>query len=266
MKAIILAAGRGSRMGHLTQDQPKCLIKFQGKSLLETQVNLFRKLGIIDITLVKGYLHHLIDLDGLRYYIDPDQYNMVHTLFYAEKELNEDVIISYADILFEESVVLKLLRDKEDISVIVDLKWKKYFTARFENPYSEAESLRLSPDNRITELGDSNPIPEHVQAQYIGLIKLSNNGCKIIKNVYHNAKKKYSRKPWKIAPDFEHAYMTDLLQAVIDEGYFVHAVPISNCWLEFDTVTDYNNYLKWEKNGKLSRFYSERNIFKEKNR
>ena len=60
MKVIILAAGEGTRLGHLTSQNPKCLIELFGKSLLQWQVELFRRYDINDITIVKGYLEKKI--------------------------------------------------------------------------------------------------------------------------------------------------------------------------------------------------------------
>ena len=55
MKAIILAAGRGSRMGSKTQNSPKCFIKIFNKKLIEHQIDNLKNNGIIDIAIVTGY-------------------------------------------------------------------------------------------------------------------------------------------------------------------------------------------------------------------
>lgn len=255
MKVIILAAGRGSRMEHLTLNRPKCLLEFQEKTIIETQIDLFRKHGIQNIVVVKGYLEHLVKIDDVRYYVDQDQFNMLHTLFCAETELTGDVIVSYGDILFEDFVLFRLLSDAHDISVVVDQDWESYFRARFDDPYLEAESLILDPAYRIVEIGDPRPSPEKVQAQYIGLIKLSEKGCKIFRNIYRSAKDTHSGKRWQRSAVFEYAYMTDMLQAIIDSGFAIYGVPIHHGWLEFDTVNDYENYLEWVTDGRLSLFY-----------
>ena len=256
MKVLILAGGRGSRLKHLTKNKPKCLLEFQGKSLLETQLSLYRQVEIDDIVVIKGHLGHLIDFRDIRYYVEKAIFNMLYALFFAEPELKGDVIISYGDIIFEENVLLKLLNSPYDISVIVDMQWKRYFAARLGDPYADAESLVMDRDNRIIEIGASNPVPEKVQSQYIGLIKLTGKGCEIFREVYHSEKKKYWGKEWIRGKVFERAYMTDMLQVVINKGFDVYGVPIHNGWLEFDTVDDYENYLKWEKAGKLSIFYT----------
>src|SRR5450755_634768 len=128
MKAIILAAGRGSRFGSYTQDGPKCLLKIGGLSLLERQIETFRRLGIHDIVVVKGFAAEKILIEGVRYYIDEKhRYNMVYSLFCAEPEIHGDVIISYADIIFEDSVLQSLLNAfSHDITVTVDTRWEDY--------------------------------------------------------------------------------------------------------------------------------------------
>ena len=65
MKAIILAAGRGSRMQNLTQKQPKCLVNLRGKALLDWQLEALRAAGISEIAIVTGYKRELLANRGL---------------------------------------------------------------------------------------------------------------------------------------------------------------------------------------------------------
>lgn len=257
MKVIILAAGMGSRLGKYTKDFPKCLLKVGGVTLLERQIEMFRKFGINDIVVVKGYAAHKINVRGIRYYVNEDyaNTNMVFSLFCAESEIEGNVIISYADILYENRVLHTLLRASSyDIAVIVDTLWKEYYQERFEEPFEDAESLIYDTDGRILEIGESHPTPSDVQAQYIGLIKLSSNGSKMVQQMYQRAKVRYWNKPWQRGRIFQKVYMTDFLQALIDDGIPVYAVPVQHGWLEFDTVTDYEKVLEWFAQGTLDRF------------
>ena len=122
IKVIILAAGRGSRLTPLTDDKPKCLVKLFGKSLLEWQIEKFKKFGINDISVVTGYKKELISFDGIKIYHNKnfEKTNMIETLFCAKKEINETVIVSYGDIIFEDNVLQKLIESKDDFSVIID--------------------------------------------------------------------------------------------------------------------------------------------------
>lgn len=242
-------------MGLLTKNKPKCLLEFQGRTLLETQLGVINEFNVKKIIVVKGYLRDLLNIQGIKYYINYEGHNMVYSLFCAENELNGDVIISYGDIIFEKRILSKLLSTTHDISVIIDLKWEKYFRARFGNPYSEGESLMYDSNYKIIEIGDSNPLPEKVQGQYIGLIKLTKKGCEIVKEVYYSAKSTFHEKHWIRSRKVEDIYMTDLLQALINSGYSIYGVPIESGWLEFDSESDYRLYKKWEKEGKLNYYY-----------
>lgn len=229
MKAIILAAGRGTRLEKYTKNIPKGMLKVFGKSLIERQIEIFRKCGIKNIIIVTGYRADKINFSGVKCYHNKnyDKTNMVASLFCAENEFNGDIIVSYADILFEKNILTQLIHYPGDIVVTVDMDWKDYWKARFGNIDIDTESLVLDKDS-ILELGKANPEKEKLNARYVGLIKFSKNGIENVKKVYHQKEKM-----------FQKAYMTDLLQELIDSKIRVKALKINHGWLEFDTVEDY---------------------------
>lgn len=257
MKAIILAAGMGVRLRHLTENKPKGMLEFNGKSLIEHLLVTLRRCGIDDIVIVRGYMAEKIDFPGVKYYLNKyyDKTNMVETLFCTEGELTDEVIVTYADIIYEVGVLKEIMESNHEISVIVDDNWKEYFKARLGgNPLADAESLVYDERGLIKEIGGQNPEIDDVQGQYIGLMKFKGQGIQILKDVYHKARDEYWDKPWRSGKKFQNAYMTDLLQEIIDSGAKVHPVRIKNGWLEFDTVEDYENILKWQKDNTLKRF------------
>ena len=224
---------------------------------MEYQIGLFNKFGIKDIAVVKGYAADRINVPGARYYFNKHYHetNMVYSLFSAEPEIRGNLIISYADILFDYNVLGTLLETSiYDISVVVDLLWKEYYQKRFSDPFKEAESLVCDAEGRIINIGQANPAPENVQGQYIGLLKLSPVGCIIFKDMYHSFEDSYSTKHFMRGRSFRKAYMTDFLQALIDNGIPVHSIPIRNGWLEFDMVEDYKRFIKWRNEGTLRQF------------
>ena len=89
MKAIILAAGQGKRLYPLTKNQPKCLVKLFGKSIIEWQIEKFDKCNIKNISIVRGYLGDMINFSNINTYENKnyDTTNMVETLFCAKEEL-----------------------------------------------------------------------------------------------------------------------------------------------------------------------------------
>ena len=68
MKAIILAAGMGTRLKKYTENLPKGMLCFEGKTIIERQIELYRKCGISDIIIIKGYAADKICYDGVKYY------------------------------------------------------------------------------------------------------------------------------------------------------------------------------------------------------
>ena len=258
MKVIILAAGRGTRLSPLTDDKPKCMVKLFGKSLLEWQIEKFRKFGIKDISVVTGYKKELISMDGIKIYYNKnfEKTNMIETLFCAKKEINETVIVSYGDIIFEDSVVQKLIESNEDFSIIVDKEWKKYWDMRFDNPLDDAESLILDSENNIKNIGQKTTTLHEIQGQYIGLMMFKGNSTKIIKKFYEKMKKlsKIDKNPLNSNLSFELSYMTDFLQGLVNEKYKLKAILIKNGWLELDSIQDYEIYNKLYHEGKISNF------------
>ena len=129
MKAIILAAGLGKRLLPLTEDKPKCLIEFSGKTLLDRLLKTFKSGGINDIVLVIGHKSEKIKNVDLNL-VKNEKYSktgIMHSLFCAKEKLEKTVIVSYGDIIFENSVLEKLLESKYDITAVVDKKWEKYW-------------------------------------------------------------------------------------------------------------------------------------------
>ena len=258
MKAIILAAGKGTRLGHYTKDIPKGMLQFNGKSLIEHQVKTYRKCGIDDILIITGYKAEKIRIPNVRYIFNEDYEttNMVESLFCAEKEFNDDIVVSYADILFESEVLKRLIKHESDIVVTTDIGWKEYWKARHGDIMKDTESLVFGEDGRIVGIGKPDPEVDDMHARYVGLIKFTRNGLEVTKRVYHEAKSKYWGKPWQTSSVFQKAYMTDLLQAIIDSEVGVYPLKIEKGWLEFDTIEDYEKTNSWAENGTISRFYS----------
>ena len=109
-----------------------------------------------------------------------------------------------------------------------------YWQARNENPLDDAESLKLDSGGDIIEIGKKPKSVNEIDAQYMGLMKFSQKGINQVKKIFHNA----LEVGYLLGKPIETAYMTDLLQATINEGYSVHSVPVSGGWIEIDTVED----------------------------
>ncbi|MGA1823332.1 MAG: NTP transferase domain-containing protein [bacterium] len=256
MKAIILAGGLGSRLGEYTKDIPKCMLNFQGKSLLERQIDTYRACGVHEIIVVRKHLADKITMHGVRY-IDETDYSthMVVGFFCARSEFNDDIIMSYGDILFEDRVLQTVLKNRADVGVVADSAWKDYWTARYDDPREDLESFELGDEERILSLGIPNPPDDKIHARYVGMVKFSQYVLPKIERIYDRASHEFWEKPWYTSDSFKKAYMTDFIQSLIDHAIDVRAIRIQHGWLEFDTVKDYTYACDWAEHGRLCEFF-----------
>ena len=244
-KALIIAAGLGSRLKKHTENLPKCMLDFGGKTLLQRQLDSYKKCGIKDISIIRGYKKEKINYKGIKYFenTDYENNNVLNSVFYAEKVINGNIIISYSDILFDPSVVQRALDSVHDISVVVDIDWRGYYVGRKDHPISEAENVIFNSNNEVEKIGKINTGKEEVHGEFIGMIKLSNRGADLFKQHFNRLKKIYWNKPFQRAKIFQKAYLTDLIQELVDIGVKVHCVIIESGWKEIDTVEDYKKAL-----------------------
>lgn len=257
MKAIILAAGQGTRLKKYTENLPKGMLNFEGKTIIERQIEMYRQCGINEIIVVRGFAADKINYDGIKYYMNEDfaNTNMVESLLAAKEEFNDDIIVSYSDILFEERLLKGMMESPADFACAVDDNWQSYWFKRYGKVDFDTESLAIDEHDNITELGLEAPALEAISARYIGLLKFSKFGMSYIEQIMDYAHKNFEDKPWQQSGKVvKKAYMTDLLNAIIESGKEVKAVHFNNGWCEFDTNEDYENAVDWSKDGSLKQF------------
>lgn len=176
MRAVILAAGRGSRLGHLGADRPKCLVEFVGKPLIERQIAALRRGGVDEIAVVRGYRAEMIDLPGLSYFLNQRwaETNMVMSLTSAAAWLrSEPVIVSYGDIFYRSELVRGLAGAPGRLVISYDRDWRRLWTRRFSDPLADAETFRINADGELLEIGGRTTRIEDIQGQYMGLFKFT---------------------------------------------------------------------------------------------
>ncbi|MCI9423346.1 MAG: phosphocholine cytidylyltransferase family protein [Dorea sp.] len=254
MKAVILAAGQGTRLKKYTENLPKGMLTFMGKTIISRQIEMYRKCGIEDIIVVRGFAAEKISYEGVRYYTNEDyaNTNMVESLMTAKTEFDEDMLVSYSDILFDEEMLRTMMKASADYVVAVDDNWKEYWKKRYGRIDYDTESLSIDENNHIVELGLENPKVQDIDARYVGLLKFSKEGLKSIEALMENAYRKYEDEPWQQSgKPVRKAYMTDLLNALIESGKKVEAKRFCNGWIEFDTNEDYEKACEWAENGNI---------------
>jgi choline kinase len=236
MKAIILAAGRGSRMRHMTDDRPKCLVELQGSSLLDRQIDALRTAGVQNIGIVTGYRRDMLANRADHEFHNPRwaDTNMVSSLACAQEWLaQEPCIVSYSDIFYEPQAVSLLMASQADLAITYDPDWLDIWRRRFADPLSDAETFRLHPDGTLAEIGNKPDTVQAVQGQYMGLLRICPAGWADIASLRASM------------PDAERdrMHMTGTLQTVIQAGRVpIEALPYRGAWGEVDSETDLEAY------------------------
>ena len=230
MKAVILAAGRGSRLGCLTAQKPKCLVELRGKSLLERQIFAMKRAGLRQIGIVVGYRAEAIPdrevkkIKNLRWKTTYGVYSMqCARRWFGQGPL----LVSYGDIFYSWRDLARLLRSEGDVAVAYDPRWLKLWEKRFVNPAADAESFRIRR-GKITEIGAPRPEIKNVQGQFMGLLKFSPEGLQHVAALWAGLSR----------PEKDQLDMTNLLRKLIHQNYPVKGVPIRHPWGEVDSTKD----------------------------
>lgn len=251
MKAIIIAAGPSSRLRPLTNDIPKCMLKINGKPIIQNTINIFRENGISDISVVVGYKKSMISIPEITYFENTDYLNnnILHSLMFARLKIeeaikrDEEIVISYSDIWFESSVVQLLLKSKEPISLVVDIDWRSCYDGRTDHPIQEAENVVMDDDNMIIKIGKYiNNYDSSMKnvGEFIGLWKFTPEGAKDFLDHFNRVNSILKMtEPYQNTKEWQKSYMTDIFQEMIDSGEDIYSVTIHKQWKEFDTAQDY---------------------------
>lgn len=236
MKAIILAAGRGSRMKNLTDECPKCLVELRGRSLLAWQLMALREAGIEEIAIVTGYKRELLTDQGLTEFHNPRwaETNMVASLACAQAWLlSEPCIVSYSDIFYGSGAVKLLMRSPASLAVTYDPNWLELWKKRFGDPLLDAETFRLNSDSILTEIGGKPKSVEEVQGQYMGLLRFTPEAWEEVARI----------RAGLTAAECDNIHMTGTLKKVIAAGRIpVVAMAYEGGWGEVDSIEDINVY------------------------
>ena len=233
MKAIILAAGRGSRMGNLTRKLPKCMTVLFNKKLIEWQFLSLNHTSISEIGIVTGYLKNTFKYKN-RYFVNNNwkNSNMVSSLLTANDWLKNDTcIISYSDIIYEKKIIDQLIKSKGDIVITYDPNWLNLWKIRFEDPLVDAENFRIK-NNVLENIGGKSKNLSFIQGQYMGLIKFTKAGWNKVENFLNKLNQN----------EVDNLDMTQLFKKLLKQGFIINCIAIDGKWLEIDTESDLINY------------------------
>jgi len=242
-------------MNKYTKSLPKCMLKMNDKTLVERQINTINKVGIKNITIVTGYKAEMINYPNIKYYHNKlfNKTNMIESLMCAVDEFDQDLIITYGDLIYTEYALNKLITIKNEVGVCVDSEWKNYWMYRYGKIETDLETLTINND-AIVELGAPVLSSKNIFNRYVGIIKISKKIIPEILSIYR-IKREKNEKWIKSSQPFLKGYMTDLLNEMILNGIALTPVAINKQWLEIDTEKDYENILRDYDNRKLSKYF-----------
>ena len=235
-----MAAGLGSRLGKLGKNIPKGMITIFGKTLIERQIEIFHNCGINDITIITGHNSEVIKYPNVDYIKNPNYAttNMNESLFCAREKFDDSILVSYADIIFEQQIIEQILKFRQDIGVAINLDWKKNYENRTMHTLSEAENVLIENSNvvqlrkNITECLSNQKIGE-----FLGIIKLSKKGAAYILEKYLKLKNNHNG-VFHNSSSFQKSYLTDMLQEIVDSKAIVYPIVTKGLWMEIDTAED----------------------------
>ena len=247
MKAIIVAAGVGSRLGNLTKELPKPLIDVNGKSILERQILSFKKFGIDKIVIIRGPHREKFSFKNVTY-VDDDDYenhNLLGSLMVAENELNEDVIISYGDIIFDETILEQILAFSGNAGLAIDYNWKKNHSGKSKELLEKISVVTIK-NNSISNIGyyeniDENP--DSILGEFIGIMKLSPLSANYFVTKYNELKTNHDGK-FHDSPSINFGIITDMINELVHDKIQFLPIKISGVWCEIDTPQDLENAKK----------------------
>jgi len=232
MKAILLAAGRGSRMRSLTDDRPKCLVELRGRTLLDWQLSALRAAGINEIGIVTGYRAEMLQRSDLTIFHNPRwaKTNMVSSLAIASDWLASDTcIVSYSDIFYQASAVESLMQSTDALAITYDPGWQALWQQRFGNPLLDAETFRLNPDGTLAEIGQKPQSLDEVEGQYMGLLRFTPAAWACVVDL----------RATMSVEDQDTMHMTGTLSGLLAAGSVpIAAIPYSSEWGEVDSAED----------------------------
>ena len=238
MNVIILAAGMGTRLLPETENIPKGMVKLFDKSLIEMQIDIFKKCGIDDISIVRGYMAEKINFPSITYFKNENFSTTAgnESVYCAKQKLN-DTIICYADLVFDISVIKKMIDFNGDVGVAVKSDWKPRYVGRTLHPVSEADNVLFDESGKIIEVRKNIQKPNSNIGEFLGIMRLSSKCSSLFLKRFSELKESHVG-TFHDSPSLKQSILPDMIQELIDLGINVEPVMISEKWLEIDTPQD----------------------------
>lgn len=234
MKAILLAAGRGSRLGTLTDEKPKALVELNGVPLARRAVDTLHAGGIAQVGIVGGYRSEMLACCADRLFINPEwsTTGIFQSLSCAAEWLgSEPCLVSYGDIFYSPRLVADLIKSEQEVDLAYDPQAVTLWKHRFDNPLEDMERFEIA-QGRIGAIGGRATTLEEIQGQYMGLFRLTPRSWRLLLDAR-------ARLPAQRRATID---MTSLFSLLIQSGATVGGTPTTDPWGEIDCPSDVTLY------------------------
>ena len=238
MNAIILAAGLGTRLLPETENIPKGMVKLFDKSLIEMQIDIFKKCGIDDISIVRGYLAEKINFPSITYFKNENFSTTAgnESVYCAKQKLN-DTIICYADLIFDISIIKKMIDFNGDVGITVKSDWKPRYVGRTLHPISEADNVLFDESGKIIEVRKNIQKPNSNVGEFLGIMRLSSKCSSLFLKRFSELKESHVG-TFHDSPSLKQSILPNMIQELIDLGINIEPIMVSEKWYEVDTEQD----------------------------
>ena len=245
MKGIIIAAGRGLRLRPITNVLPKCMLEVAGRPILHHTMDCMRQAGCSEIVVIVGHEASRVHADGA-FLVTNEDYannNILHSLMYARDHLTGPVMCSYSDIWVEPEIHSALTATEGDIVVAADRDWTPYYDRRTDHALPEAENIFVDRENVVAKIGKylrPDDAGSFLCGEFLGLWRMSAEGTELFGRTFDELDARLGRdEPFQHAALWKTAYITDMVQELIDRGNRIDCAVIERGWAELDTVQDF---------------------------
>ncbi|MFO0586254.1 MAG: phosphocholine cytidylyltransferase family protein [Polyangiaceae bacterium] len=249
MKAVIIGAGRGSRLRHLTNEIPKTLVPVLGRPMLDGILEALEFGGFSrkDVVFICGYRKEVIQerYPDLTYVENAnwENNNILLSLLCAREHLKEGFVSTYADIVYRKEIVRDLVESPRSIALACDTDWRRRYVGRSQHPETDAEKMRAEGE-RVVQLSRK-IASEAASGEFIGVMKLDPTGVRDFLAAFDKAESQYRGQVFREGRTFEKAYLIDLLQQMVEDGTAMHRVDTHGGYMEIDTLEDASLAEEW---------------------
>ena len=239
MKVIIIAAGTGARLGKEVSKLPKSLLEVNGQTILSRQISILKKIGIEEVVVITGQYAEKFPSIDVNYVNDAKHngHDILGSLLVAKDYIQGNIVITYSDILFDENVLRQIIQQKCDIGIAVDMDWKQAYEERTLHPLTEAENVLLDDNKNVLKTQKNIRSNTDMVGEFLGIIKLSSHGAKILTDKFEYLLANHTG-TFHNAISLKKAYITDLIQELVNSKIVVTPILISGKWCEIDTIQD----------------------------